>query len=709
MDSEGHIWVSAGTGGVYEYDQYLNLVGEYLREKTIHAILFDSQGGIWLGTLDKGVFYCPDRKVKTYSAVSGLDESVKLLKVVNNKLFIGTVKGQLYVKEKGRMRHMDLNSDNMNIRDVTYFEEEYYVTANPVFFKLSSNLEKMEIVNELPSISTSVVYKNTLLCYTGFEIYKKQKGKEHFTKQISALGRMLFFNRFDNELLGYSRNGMYSVSDNCFVTKYLSLWEEKNICKLKTDRWKNTWICTKGDGLYCLTIKNRKIEYPNVPSRVINSICFLNDTVIVLATNKGAYATTLRNINVPGSWMLLLDEEVVDIEYFESSLYLATKSGLIEINPKNIFRRARYPFYLKSIVCEGKKTPLGTKQFSYYQNELYFDFDVLAFGLPIKLAYHLIGPSRFLGTVDGTQLHLQNLAAGKYTLFVYALTGDSENNRQVFKYEFYIQPAFWQTGWFKWLIVLIAAGSVAFIFYRIIERKRRKLQIEKQLTEYRLTALKSQVNPHFMSNSLVAIQRLILKNEMQTASRYLVKFSQLIRYLLDYSDKSATTLASELNLIDLYVELEQLRFSNRFTFEKVIDPSLNLTRFYIPTLITQPLVENAIWHGLLGLSGEREPELILKISLEENVLLLVISDNGIGRGSKPAVVTAPLKKSKGIELIRNRITSLNSFYKTAETRVEYIDFKDEDGMPLGTSVTIVFPMELLSKLQEEEKDEKCYY
>ncbi len=352
---------------------------------------------------------------------------------------------------------------------------------------------------------------------------------------------------------------------------------------------------------------------------------------------------------------------------------------------------------------------MGTKQFSNYQDELYFDFDVLAFGLPIKLAYRLNGPSRFFGTVDGTQLHLQNLAPGKYTLYVYAMTGDSKNNRKVFKYEFYIQPAYWQTGWFKWLIVLTVVGSVTFIFYQIIEKKRRKLQIEKQLTEYRLTALKSQVNPHFMSNSLVAIQRLILKNEMQTANRYLVKFSLLIRYLLDYSDKSATTLASELNLIDLYVELEQLRFSNRFTFQKVIDPSLDLTNFYIPTLITQPLIENAIWHGLLGLSGEREPELILKISLEENTLLLVISDNGIGRGSKHTPVTTPLKKSKGIELIRNRITSLNRLYKTTETRVEYIDFTDENGIPNGTSVTIVFPMELLNKLQEEEKDEKCYY
>lgn len=709
MDSEGHTWVSIGTGGVYEYDCHLNLIGEYLGEKTIHDILFDSEGGVWLGTLDEGVFYCPDRRVKTYSAVSGLGESIKLLKVVNNKLFIGTVKGQLYVKEKGEVRRIDLNNEYFNIRDVIYFEGEYYVTTNSAVFKWNRTLEKMEIVSELPRISTSVVYKNALLFYTGLEVYSKRKAKERFTNQTSILGRMSFFNRCDRELLGYSRNGMYSVSNNCFAAKYLSVWKERNICKLKTDKWKNTWVCTKGDGLYCWTIKNRRIKYSNVPSNVVNSICFLEDTIVVLATNKGAYANSRRNINVPGSWVRLLDEEVVDIELFESSLYLATKSGLIAINPKNIFRRERYPFYLKSIVCEGAKIPPGTKQFSYYQDELFFDFDVLAFGLPIKLVYRLNGPSRFFGTVSGTQLHVQNLAPGKYTLYVYPVTSDATNNKNVFKYEFYIQPAFWQTTWFKWLIALAVAGSITFIFYQIIEKKRRKLQIEKQLTEYRLTALKSQVNPHFMSNSLVAIQRLILKNETQTANHYLVKFSLLIRYLLDYSDKSATTLASELNLIDLYVELEQLRFSNRFRFRKEIDPSLDLTRVYIPTLITQPLIENAIWHGLLGLSGEREPELILKISLEDKALLVVISDNGIGRGSKHTPVATPLKTSKGIELIRNRITSLNRLYRTTETRFEYNDLTDQNGMPAGTSVTIVFPMELLNKLQEEENDEKCYY
>lgn len=706
IDSESHIWVSLATGGICEFDQNLNLVGEYLKEKTIHDILFDSKGGIWLGTLDEGVFYCADRGIKSYATVGGLGESIKLLKVANDKLFIATKKGQLYVKENGILHRIDKNNEFSQTRDVTYFEDKYYITTNPIVFKLDRNLETIGVVTELSGIYSTVVYKNTLICYTGSVIYKKQEGKKQFTKQTRDLGRILFFNRFDKELLGYSRNGMYSASNNLFVAKCLSAWEEKNICKLKTDKRENIWVCTKGDGLYCLTINNRKIKYSNVPSKVINSIGFMNDTVVLLATNKGAYASTLRNINVPGSWILLLDEEVVDIELFENRIYLATKSGLVEIDPKSIFKTVHHPLYLKSIVCDGEKIPLGTKQFSYYQDELFFDFDVLAFGLPIKLAYRLNGPSKFLGTVDGTQLHLQNLAPGKYTLYVYALTNESKN--KVFKYEFYIQPAFWQTGWFKWLIVLTVIGSSAFIFYRLVEKKRRTLQIEKQLTEYRLTALKSQVNPHFMSNSLVAIQRLILKNEMQTANRYLVKFSLLIRYLLDYSDKSATTLESELNLIDLYVELEQLRFSNRFTFQKVIDPTLDLTNFYIPTLITQPLIENAIWHGLLGLSGERKPELILEISVEENVLLLVITDNGVGRGSKHTAVSTPLKKSKGVELIMNRITSLNRLYKTTETRVEYIDLTDENGLPLGTSVTIVFPLELLNILQREE-DEKCYY
>jgi len=115
-------------------------------------------------------------------------------------------------------------------------------------------------------------------------------------------------------------------------------------------------------------------------------------------------------------------------------------------------------------------------------------------------------------------------------------------------------------------------------------------------TEYWLTAVKAQINPHFMSNSLVAIQQLIPAEQSDKANLYIAKFSQLIRYLLNYSDQSVSSLTNEINMIDLCVELEQLRFGEKFLFVKPIDLGINLNQLYIPALIPQPLIENAIWH-----------------------------------------------------------------------------------------------------------------
>ena len=134
-----------------------------------------------------------------------------------------------------------------------------------------------------------------------------------------------------------------------------------------------------------------------------------------------------------------------------------------------------------------------------------------------------------------------------------------------------------------------------------------------------------------MSNALVAIQQLILSDESDKAGLYLAKFSQLIRYLLEYSDKSVVSIAAELKLIQLYVELEHLRFSDAFVFRKEIDSSVNLQELFIPSLITQPLIENAIWHGLLPMGKGSNSELLLKLFIENETLHIAISYNGVGR------------------------------------------------------------------------------
>lgn len=240
---------------------------------------------------------------------------------------------------------------------------------------------------------------------------------------------------------------------------------------------------------------------------------------------------------------------------------------------------------------------------------------------------------------------------------------------------------------------------VAYFISRKSRRQRAKDEIEKLVTEHRLTALKAQVNPHFMSNSMVAIQRLIMEGNTDSANLYLAKFSLLLRSLLDYSSKSAASLQKELEMISLYVELEQLRFNHHFSFEIDVDEKVDLAKTFIPSLFTQPFVENAIWHGLLPLKMQRTPKLIIRIFNEGDLLVISICDNGVGRGTNMS--KDPLRKSHGSQLMLDRIEGMNKLYDTNDGGVKYIDIVDDKGEPAGTDVLIYFPEKILQELAKE--------
>jgi LytS/YehU family sensor histidine kinase len=150
-----------------------------------------------------------------------------------------------------------------------------------------------------------------------------------------------------------------------------------------------------------------------------------------------------------------------------------------------------------------------------------------------------------------------------------------------------------------------------------------------------------------------------------------------------------------------------LRFSNRFVFIREIDPEMNVHETFIPALITQPLIENAIWHGLLPLAGQRDPQLTLKIERNETFLVISIMDNGVGR-TEPVVVQREeedMRESKGTLLIRKRIEHLNRLYGLSGGRMQFIDLADEQGNPAGSTVELIFPLELLKQLYNERNQE----
>ena len=231
------------------------------------------------------------------------------------------------------------------------------------------------------------------------------------------------------------------------------------------------------------------------------------------------------------------------------------------------------------------------------------------------------------------------------------------------------------------------------------EKEKQKAEIEglqnkQKATESRLQSLRLQMNPHFLFNALNSIQQMILANEEMVATKYLSRFSKLLRSILVHSDKESITLREELDILKLYVELESVRFKEAFTYNISCDEEIDTDEVRIPTLLIQPFVENAIWHGLMHKEGMRH--LDIRFADVGDYILCIVEDNGIGRDKarelKLATGQGKLHTSKGISVSMERLQAMQK-NGSAPGSLEIIDMRDASGWPAGTRVEIKLPVQ----------------
>ena len=221
-------------------------------------------------------------------------------------------------------------------------------------------------------------------------------------------------------------------------------------------------------------------------------------------------------------------------------------------------------------------------------------------------------------------------------------------------------------------------------------REDERSSLNKEMEKVKLRALQTQMNPHFIFNSLNSIRSYMIKNETKEASGYLSKFSRLIRQILEYSSEEYITLKQELQILSLYIQIEQLRFRDEFGFSINVEKEINEEELMVPPLIVQPFLENAIWHGLMQKQGEKKIDLVVK--QEKNRLKIIVRDNGIGReeANRNTSTTPKENRSMAIELTTRRLEMLDESMDKSD-RVKIIDLYSEDRSPLGTEVILEIP------------------
>lgn len=250
------------------------------------------------------------------------------------------------------------------------------------------------------------------------------------------------------------------------------------------------------------------------------------------------------------------------------------------------------------------------------------------------------------------------------------------------------------------LLLLICLGFlltlfVAFLLYKSFQARKIKneSQYKQKIAETEMQALRAQMNPHFFFNSLNSIENFIMQNEKKLASDYLNKFARFIRSILDSSNTDLIELNKDIESLQLYIDLEQLRFNNKFKYCCQVDPILLEGEYHVPALLVHPFLENAINHGI-GPSERQDLKICLRVKLTDNIIHYIIEDNGIGREQSSVYnqLNKPLHKSVGMKLTQDRIHIFNQNTHPSSD-VKIIDLFDEENKPAGTRIEFALKVE----------------
>ncbi len=441
----------------------------------------------------------------------------------------------------------------------------------------------------------------------------------------------------------------------------------------------------------------------------------LNSTVLtgILAEQDGIWITTNRKIGrliyQTGQFQVLTESEgYVPKQLNAASLcklangkiYIGCKDGIFEISPDKFSKPfIDYQAHLTSFHIIGKSESINCQdtscqiQLNYKEN--YFSFQLSAFQFSeaqdLEYEYLLEGFDSKWNTMGKDRMGFYTkVHPGKFTLIFRIRPQGGEWVQSKQKINIEVLPPFWQSKVFFILVFSLVGGLIYWFFnfkLKTIQREERlRSEFEIKIHELENSALRTQMNPHFIFNCLNTINAFVQKNDRANAGLMISKFSKLIRMILNHSREKRISLKEELEALELYIQIESTRFESKFEYQIQLDPDIYPDAIEFPSLIFQPFVENAILHGLLP--SNQKGKLVLSIKKEADHLLCIIEDNGIGReASKNLRPNQSHQKSHGLEITLKRVELFNQEHHFSG-KVNIVDLINEDPLTTGTRVEL---------------------
>ena len=663
IDDQKRIWVGTSGHGLSMIDHDLsksiniNSDNSYISTDRIVSLYFEPNDKIlWIGTQGGGLYNYDTKKHKLSSRLDIPVQTVWTIKSKNkNKLWIGSRDEGLFSLHKKTLKWTAITLEGKegqskkNVRDVFVDSDSisYVAFEDGAIFKLDVSSDKItEIPIKLPnghSISGPIkclIKKNDQL-WLGTQKYGliSYDEKTHVSKVF-------------NTESGLPNNVVYAILEDAKGNFWIST--NKGICQLNYDH------LVKGE----IPIVNMHLTKKNgLVSSEFNTGAFTTDS------QGNLFFGGLEGVNWFHPSSLAKKEQNARIVFEEMILQDGT-------NTSNINLTINQDIQLK-----------------HHQKDFQISYSILDFPSNEKSEYqYKLDPiqEEWVYNSNNQIASFTNIEPGAYTFRVKATDHHNAWIEKSSDFSFEIIPAFWQTLIFKIIALLLLLTLVYLISWYVSRETKRKTLLDQKIKLSEAVALRAQMNPHFLFNSLNSIDNYILNHKPKEASEYLSKFSKLVRRILDYSTENRISLKDELNLLKLYVDLEKMRFSNRFNYQFDIEKEISLEEVHVPPMILQPFVENAIWHGIMH--APHEGQLDINVKENENNLYFEIDDNGIGREKAQKIKTksATLKKSHGMKITEERIRLNNELYGMGGA-IQTIDKLDAFGGSAGTKVIIKIP------------------
>lgn len=701
--------------GVYEHQRTTqSFERSFLANKRISDFITDSRGNHWVSTLDHGIYLLPyPANQQLISPLQNEERVTALAKGPDGGFLAGTnmgsilsftsngaPKGSIPGKSFDQIQFLDFDEQT----GLLYFTHGIADLKGNLIHKqfLGRSLAHDRLGNYLFAAGEQVTMSGEQLWSMPLgqkkERYIKNGKKEIRIRQQRARKvvydsfRGIYLVAFTDKLMAYSVLGdEFEITDSTGASLVV------NEIYVAPDN--TLWLGTLNDGIWLVKgsrIKPEKARYPGLSGNFIKKIVGSRDGIVWVSTDKGldCFRPETNHFDGYREILGLADVYLYDILALNEKLYLATDQGILQlpINP-NIERRAPL-LRFKSLQVNGKKWSIDDKVLPVAFKNLRIDF------LPIHFQSEgLVYAQYRLGQGDvswstlpaGVQtLNLYGLPSGKHELELRLLANDQYS--ESFYWQFEVAYPIWQRWWFIALMAIGLVGATGLLSRSYNKRKTKNKLLEEALASSKLTAMKAQMNPHFLYNVLNSIQGLIYANKKEEAADYLSKFSDLMRLTLNFSDKQWHEISEEISALHLYLQLEAGRFSNEFSFDVRIDDATRRENPLVPSMLIQPYVENAIKHGLLHKVGPKR--LTVDFSMHEDVKRIIISieDNGIGRKQSAVLAEKRSKthKSFATQSIQSRLQILNQLL-TEPVEVEIIDKKNDQQQATGTLVIVRLP------------------